>query len=250
MSSKTPKTHFGFQDVPVAEKAQLVADVFHTVAGRYDLMNDLMSLGFHRLWKRYTLNLSRVKAGDTVLDIAGGTGDLTQKFSKIVGQNGNVILADINESMLKTGRDKLIDLGLIHNIFYAQANAEALPFPDKTFDCITLAFGLRNMTDKSKALESMRRVLKLGKPLLILEFSQPVLPLLQKLYDAYSFSVLPKLGELMTGSKDSYQYLVESIRKHPDQETLKNMILEAGFDHCDYVNLSGGIVCLHRAYHL
>ncbi|MDX2164656.1 MAG: bifunctional demethylmenaquinone methyltransferase/2-methoxy-6-polyprenyl-1,4-benzoquinol methylase UbiE [Gammaproteobacteria bacterium] len=239
-------THFGFQEIPAQEKAQRVADVFHTVASRYDLMNDLMSFGLHRLWKNYTLNKSLVHKGHNVLDIAGGTGDLTQGFSKKVGNTGAVYLADINDSMLHMGRNKLIDLGFTDNIHYVQANAEKLPFKKNYFDCVSISFGLRNVTDKEKALKSMYETLKPGGILLVLEFSKPVLPLIEKLYDQYSFHVVPKLGELITGSKDSYQYLVESIRKHPDQESLKNMILEAGFENCEYFNLTGGIVCLHR----
>lgn len=247
MKNPENTTHFGFQDIPTAEKAKRVADVFHTVASRYDLMNDLMSFGLHRLWKNYTLNKSGVRAGHTVLDIAGGTGDLTKGFSKKVGDTGNVYLADINDSMLHMGRNKLIDAGFANNIYYIQANAECLPFQKNYFDCISIAFGLRNVTDKQKALHSMYQTLKPGGILLVLEFSKPVLPIVEKLYDQYSFSIVPKLGEWVTGSKDSYQYLVESIRKHPDQENLKQMILEAGFDQCEYFNLTGGIVCLHKA---
>ncbi|HEV2614937.1 MAG TPA: bifunctional demethylmenaquinone methyltransferase/2-methoxy-6-polyprenyl-1,4-benzoquinol methylase UbiE [Gammaproteobacteria bacterium] len=247
-NNETSTTHFGFQEVPVEEKAKRVADVFHTVAERYDLMNDLMSFGLHRLWKNYTLSKSHVRTGQVVLDIAGGTGDLTKGFSKKVGPTGSVYLADINNSMLMMGRNKLIDLGFANNIFYTQANAESLPFKKNHFDCISISFGLRNVTDKNKALRSMYETLKPGGVLLILEFSKPVLPILEKLYDQYSFNIVPKLGELITGSKDSYQYLVESIRKHPDQESLKQMILDAGFEKCEYFNLTGGIVCLHRAY--
>ena len=245
-NTENPTTHFGFQDIPTNEKAKRVADVFHTVASRYDLMNDLMSFGLHRLWKNYTLNKSLVRTGQHVLDIAGGTGDLTKGFSKKVGPTGSVHLADINNSMLHMGRNKLIDLGFSDNIYYTQANAECLPFKSNYFDCVSISFGLRNVTDKNKALKSMYDTLKPGGILLVLEFSKPVLPILEKLYDQYSFKIVPKLGELITGSKDSYQYLVESIRKHPDQENLKNMILDAGFDSCDYFNLTGGIVCLHR----
>ena len=250
MNRHSSTTHFGFQEVPVEEKAKRVADVFHTVAERYDLMNDLMSFGLHRLWKNYTLSKSHVHTGQVILDIAGGTGDLTKGFSKKVGPTGAVYLADINNSMLQMGRNKLIDLGFANNIYYAQANAENLPFKNNYFDCISISFGLRNVTDKNKALKSMYDTLKPGGVLLILEFSKPVLPVLQNLYDKYSFNIVPKLGEWITGSKDSYQYLVESIRKHPDQETLKNMILETGFEKCEYFNLTGGIVCLHRAYKL
>lgn len=248
MNPDPSTTHFGFQEIPTEEKAQRVADVFHTVASRYDLMNDLMSFGLHRLWKSYTLNMSHVRSGHMVLDIAGGTGDLTKGFSKKVGPEGLVYLADINNSMLTMGRNKLLDQGFVQNIFYVQANAETLPFKQNYFDCISISFGLRNVTDKNKALKSMHGSLKPGGVLLILEFSKPVLPLLEKFYDQYSFKIVPQLGEWITGSKDSYQYLVESIRKHPDQESLKQMVLEAGFDRCEYFNLTGGIVCLHRAY--
>ena len=246
--NKAQTTHFGFETVPAAEKAKRVADVFHTVANRYDLMNDLMSLGLHRLWKQYTLSTSPVRPGQTVLDIAGGTGDLAKGFLKKVGSTGSVYLADINNSMLTIGRDKLLNQGFFQHLFYIQTNAESLSFKDNYFDCVSMGFGLRNVTDKEKALASIYRVMKPGGCLLILEFSHPVLPLLKNLYEKYSFSFLPKLGEWITGSSDSYRYLVESIQRHPDQETLKNMILNAGFDQCDYTNLTGGIVCLHKAY--
>ena len=246
MNDKT--THFGFQDVGWDEKAGKVADVFHSVAGKYDLMNDLMSLGIHRLWKRYTIELSGVRPGNRVLDIAGGTGDLAAKFSRMVGSEGEVVLADINDSMLKVGRERLADRGVAGNVRFVQANAECLPFPDDYFDCITIAFGLRNVTDKEKALRSMFRVLKAGKPLMVLEFSKPTIKPLAPVYDAYSFRILPKLGKLITGDSESYKYLAESIRMHPDQETLKNMMQDAGFIQCDYHNLSAGIVALHIGY--
>jgi demethylmenaquinone methyltransferase/2-methoxy-6-polyprenyl-1,4-benzoquinol methylase len=245
MTSNT--THFGYQEIPVEEKAQRVGEVFHTVAGSYDLMNDLMSFGLHRLWKKTALEASYVRPGQYVLDIAGGTGDLARGFLKKVGDDGTVYLADINASMLNIGRNKLLDSGFHRNLFFIQADAEKLPFPDNFFDCMSIAFGLRNVTRKELALQSMLRTLKPGGRLLVLEFSKPVLPLIQTLYDKYSFNLLPKLGEWIAGSAESYQYLVESIRKHPDQETLKEMILQAGFDACDYTNLTGGIVCLHRA---
>lgn len=248
MDNDSNTTHFGYQEVPIADKAKRVAEVFHNVAEKYDLMNDLMSFGLHRLWKHYTLQKSGVCIGQTVLDIAGGTGDLTKEFLKKVGSHGAVYLSDINNSMLAMGRNKLLDKGLVKNCRFVQANAEQLPFADNTFDCIAIAFGLRNVTYKDNALAAMYRALKPGGNLLILEFSQPVLPLLQKIYDKYSFSILPKLGEWVTGSAESYQYLVESIRKHPDQQTLKSMTLQAGFDQCNYYNLTGGIVCLHQAY--
>jgi demethylmenaquinone methyltransferase/2-methoxy-6-polyprenyl-1,4-benzoquinol methylase len=242
------KTHFGYQDVDAAAKAGMVGQVFDSVASKYDVMNDLMSFGVHRLWKRFTLDQSGVRPGQTVLDIAGGTGDLAGQFSKRVGQGGLVVLADINASMLFTGRDKLLDKGLIDNLDYTQANAEDLPFADESFDCITIAFGLRNVTDKDKALRSMNRVLKPGGRLLVLEFSKPVLPLLSKAYDAYSFAALPMMGKLIANDAESYRYLAESIRMHPDQETLKGMMDEAGFVKTKYHNLTGGIVALHKGY--
>ena len=245
---KDDKTHFGFQQVPVAEKARRVADVFHSVAARYDIMNDLMSGGIHRLWKRFTIEMSSVRPGQRVLDIAGGTGDLTTKFSRIVGPEGLVVLADINDSMLRVGRDKLIDQGVADNVFYAQADAQYLPFPDNIFDCITIAFGLRNVTDKDLALASMHRVLKPGGRLLVLEFSRPTSPTLEKLYDQYSFRVLPAMGKLVANDPDSYRYLAESIRMHPDQKTLKHMMRKAGLDRVDYHNLTGGVVALHRGF--
>ncbi|MEE8058353.1 MAG: bifunctional demethylmenaquinone methyltransferase/2-methoxy-6-polyprenyl-1,4-benzoquinol methylase UbiE [Pseudomonadales bacterium] len=239
-------THFGYKIVDRDKKAELVAGVFHSVAAKYDLMNDLMSAGVHRLWKRFTIELSGVRPGHSVLDIAGGTGDLAAKFSKLVGSDGRVILADINDSMLNVGRDKLIDQGIIGNIEYAQANAECLPFADNTFDCITIAFGLRNVTDKNSALCSMLRVLKPGGRLLVLEFSKPGNALLSKAYDAYSFNILPIIGKLITHDGDSYRYLAESIRMHPDQETLKTMMEDAGFARCEYYNMTGGIVAVHK----
>lgn len=239
-------TDFGYQQVAVSEKAAKVADVFHSVAARYDLMNDLMSGGIHRLWKRFTIELSGVRPRHRVLDIAGGTGDLALKFSKLVGPEGRVILADINASMLAVGRDRLIDAGRLDNLDFVQADAQHLPFADDSFDCVTIAFGLRNVTDKNLALQSMFRVLKPGGRLLVLEFSRPGNPLLSKLYDDYSFQVLPRLGKLITSDADSYRYLAESIRMHPDQETLKNMLGDAGFQNVSYHNLTGGIVALHR----
>jgi demethylmenaquinone methyltransferase/2-methoxy-6-polyprenyl-1,4-benzoquinol methylase len=208
-------------------------------------MNDLMSMGIHRLWKKQTIDMSGVREGHTVLDLAGGTGDLTMKFSQLVGPEGQVILADINDSMIKVGRDKLIDKGVVGNVNYVQANAENLPFPDNTFDCITIAFGLRNVTDKQTALESMARVLKPGGRLLILEFSKTENSLLTKAYDTYSFNILPKIGKLVADDEDSYRYLAESIRMHPDQETLKGMLEQAGLVNCRYNNMTGGIVALH-----
>ncbi len=215
---------------------------------KYDVMNDLMSFGIHRLWKRFTIDCSGVRRGQTVLDLAGGTGDLTAKFSRLVGETGKVVLADINESMLKMGREKLRNIGVIGNVEYVQANAEALPFPDNTFDCITISFGLRNVTDKDKALRSMYRVLKPGGRLLVLEFSKPIIEPLSKAYDAYSFHVLPRIGSLVANDADSYRYLAESIRMHPDQDTLKAMMQDAGFESVDYYNLTAGVVALHRGY--
>lgn len=247
MSEQNEKktTHFGYQDVPVEEKVKRVADVFHSVAGKYDLMNDLMSGGIHRLWKRITIDQSGVRRGHQVLDIAGGTGDLTRKFARMVGQEGKVVLADINDSMLKVGRDKLLNSGVAGNVEYVQANAECLPFEDNTFDVITIAFGLRNVTDQNAALASMLRVLKPGGKLMILEFSKTDNPALTKLYDFYSFNILPQMGKAIAGDSDSYRYLAESIRKHPDQDTLKGMMETAGFVNCRYQNMTGGIVALH-----
>ncbi|WP_105102466.1 bifunctional demethylmenaquinone methyltransferase/2-methoxy-6-polyprenyl-1,4-benzoquinol methylase UbiE [Microbulbifer pacificus] len=239
-------THFGYQQVPVEEKAGRVADVFHSVAARYDVMNDLMSGGIHRLWKRFTIELSAARPGQTILDIAGGTGDLTARFSRIVGPTGKVVLADINESMLKVGRDRLLDRGIAGNVETVQADAQYLPFPDDTFDCITIAFGLRNVTDKDLALRSMLRVLKPGGRLLVLEFSKPESKLLEKVYDQYSFRLLPFMGKLVADDADSYRYLAESIRMHPDQETLKGMMSDAGFVDCEFHNMTGGIVALHK----
>lgn len=241
-------THFGFKSVPAEQKVAMVADVFHSVAAKYDIMNDVMSMGIHRLWKRFTIDCSGVRPGQQVLDLAGGTGDITALFSKRVGPSGKVILADINESMLNVGRDKLRDLGLINNIEFVQANAEALPFADNSFDIISIGFGLRNVTDKDAALRSMFRVLKPGGRLLVLEFSKPTHDWLSKAYDLYSFRLLPFMGQLIANDKESYQYLAESIRMHPDQETLKDMMVTAGFAEVSYHNLTGGIVALHRGY--
>ncbi|RLD08264.1 MAG: bifunctional demethylmenaquinone methyltransferase/2-methoxy-6-polyprenyl-1,4-benzoquinol methylase UbiE [Chloroflexota bacterium] len=240
-------THFGYQEVVTEDKEKHVAGVFHSVASKYDLMNDLMSMGVHRLWKRFTLHTSGVRRGAKVLDIAGGTGDLALRFSKMVGSTGKVVLADINASMLNVGRDRLTDEGITGNIEYVQANAESLPFPDNSFDCISIAFGLRNVTDKDKALRSMFRVLKPGGQLLVLEFSKPA-DWLAPIYDLYSFKLLPKLGKLFTQDEESYRYLAESIRMHPDQQTLKQMLDDAGFERTEYHNLSAGIVALHSGY--
>ncbi len=246
--SNDKTTHFGYQNVPVQEKQRRVGQVFHSVAQKYDLMNDLMSLGIHRLWKRYTIEMSAARPGQKILDLAGGTGDLTMKFSRIVGEQGTVVLSDINESMLNVGRDKLIDHGYAGNVEYVQANAECLPFADNTFDCITIAFGLRNVTDKQQALESMTRVLKPGGRVLVLEFSKPTNPTFEKIYDRYSFTLLPLMGRVVANDADSYRYLAESIRMHPDQKTLKHMMQKAGLDRVDYHNLTGGVVALHRGF--
>ena len=244
MSEKT--THFGYETVDAKEKAGRVAGVFHSVADNYDLMNDLMSAGIHRLWKHMTIEMSGVRKGHKVLDIAGGTGDLAAKFSKIVGSEGSVVLADINESMLKVGRDRLIDRGITENVTFSQADAQYVPFPDNTFNVITIAFGLRNVTDKNMALRSMLRVLKPGGKLLILEFSKPTSSLLSKIYDTYSFNVLPRLGKVFANDSDSYKYLAESIRMHPDQSSLLHMLDSAGFENTDFHNMTGGVVALHR----
>ncbi|CAA0082593.1 Ubiquinone/menaquinone biosynthesis C-methyltransferase UbiE [Zhongshania aliphaticivorans] len=239
-------THFGYKTVDTQDKVKMVAGVFHSVAAKYDLMNDLMSGGVHRLWKRFTIELSGVRTGNAVLDIAGGTGDLAAKFSRLVGPSGRVVLADINDSMLTVGREKLTNKGIVGNIEYVQANAECLPFPDNSFDCITIAFGLRNVTDKDAALRSMNRVLKPGGRLLVLEFSKPVNPVIGKLYDRYSFDILPKMGQLVANDPESYRYLAESIRMHPDQDTLKGMMSDAGFVEVRYHNMTAGVVAVHR----
>ncbi|MBI0153650.1 bifunctional demethylmenaquinone methyltransferase/2-methoxy-6-polyprenyl-1,4-benzoquinol methylase UbiE [Gilliamella sp. W8128] len=242
------KIDFGYTQVLKQDKVKRVAEVFHSVADKYDVMNDLMSFGIHRIWKKITIEYSSVRKGQKVLDLAGGTGDLTAKFSQIVGDEGLVVLADINESMLKVGRDKLRDKGLFNNIEYVQANAEELPFSDNYFDCITISFGLRNVTDKQKALQSMWRVLKPGGRLLILEFSKPQYQILNKAYDLYSFTMLPLMGKIVANDADSYRYLAESIRMHPDQKTLKKMMEDAGFVDVKYHNMTGGIVALHTGF--
>ena len=236
-------TDFGFEKVPEDEKAKRVGGVFDSVARNYDIMNDLMSLGLHRVWKRFAIEQSMVRAGERVLDVAGGTGDLAREFARRVGDTGTVILTDINGSMLGVGRDRLIDAGVVVPV--AQCDAERLPFPSNTFDCVTVAFGLRNMTHKDAALADMLRVLRPGGRLVVLEFSRVWKPL-APLYDAYSFQVLPRLGKAVAGDADSYRYLAESIRMHPDQETLKAMMYAAGFDKVDYFNLASGVVALHR----
>jgi len=246
--NRSENTDFGFQQVPWKEKAQRVRAVFDSVADRYDLMNDLMSGGAHRLWKQFTLSLTGLREGQRALDLAGGTGDLAAGLARQVGDRGLVILSDINGSMLERGRDRLTDRGVVANLQYVQANAERLPFANSQFDCVTMGFGLRNVTDKPAALASIYRVLKPGGQLLVLEFSQPVVPALARLYDVYSFSVLPVLGKAVAGDADSYRYLAESIRKHPDQETLVGLMKTAGFEDCRYHNLMAGIVAVHRGY--
>ncbi len=241
-------THFGYQKVAAAEKAGKVAGVFDSVAGKYDVMNDLMSLGIHRLWKRFAIELSGVRAGERALDLAGGTGDLTQRMLPRVGPKGLVVLSDINASMLREGRRRLVDEGLVGNTAYVQCDAEQLPFPDQSFDCIIIGFGLRNVTHQHRALAAMRRALKPGGRAIILEFSHPVAPGLKPIYDLYSFAVLPALGRLVANDAASYRYLAESIRMHPKQEALLRMMEEAGFERCQYFNLSGGIVAVHRGY--
>ena len=238
-------THFGFQSVAEKEKAKKVGEVFHSVAKKYDVMNDVMSAGLHRVWKRFAVELSGVKAGDAVLDIAGGSGDLSKLFAKKVGPNGQVILTDINASMLGVGRDRVLDAGFA--LPAVQCDAEKLPFADGQFDCVIVAFGLRNMTHKDVALKEMQRVLKVGGRLLVLEFSKVWQPL-SKLYDIYSFKLLPQMGKWIANDAESYQYLAESIRMHPDQETLKQMMIDAGLSKVDYYNLSAGVVALHKGY--
>jgi len=241
-------TDFGYQRVPRGDKARRVRGVFDSVASRYDLMNDLMSGGTHRIWKHFTLALANLRAGQRALDVAGGSGDLAAGLARQVGARGLVVLSDINAAMLARGRDRLIDEGFVGNVACVQADVERLPFPDNTFDCITIGFGLRNVTDKAAALAAMRRALRPGGQLLVLEFSHPRVPGLKPLYDAYSLRVLPWLGRLVAGDEASYRYLAESIRMHPDQEALLKMLQEAGLEGCRYHNLSGGIVAVHRGY--
>jgi len=243
-------TDFGYQEVPVAEKAARVRAVFESVAGNYDLMNDLMSGGLHRVWKHFTLAQTGLRPGQRALDVAGGTGDIAAGMAKQVGPSGMVVLTDINAAMLGEGRDAMMDRGVVGNMRFSLANAERLPFPDSSFDCVTIGFGLRNVTDKAAALRSMTRVLKPGGQLLILEFSHPTAPGLKPIYDAYSFSVLPWLGKVVAKDADSYRYLAESIRRFPQQDALLDMMQDAGLEQCRYHNLSGGIVALHRGWRL
>ena len=243
------KTHFGYKSVPTGDKADLVRGVFDSVADRYDIMNDLMSAGLHRLWKRFTIDQAAARRGDVILDLAGGTGDLAREFSRKVGKEGHVVLADINAAMLRQGRRRLIDAGIAGNVTIAQVDAQALPFDRSSFDCITMAFGLRNVTDKDAALASMYRVLKPGGKAMILEFSEPN-KAIKPAYDLYSFKVLPMLGRLVADDPDSYQYLAESIRMHPNQKTLQTMMESAGFERCRFHNLAAGIVALHIGYRI
>lgn len=245
---QTEKTHFGYEQVDVDQKADRVAGVFHNVASKYDLMNDLMSLGVHRLWKCRAIEQLNLRLGQTVLDLAGGTGDLTAKISKKIGNEGRVILSDINSSMLETGKDRLLDMGIFSNVDFVLADAEKLPFESNMFDRMIIGFGLRNVTNKLAALKSMYRTLKPGGKALVLEFSKPTIPGLKPIYDAYSFQILPRLGKLFANDADSYRYLAESIRMHPGQEELKSMMQEAGFEDCRYENLSGGIVAIHAGF--
>ncbi|RME33782.1 MAG: class I SAM-dependent methyltransferase [Gammaproteobacteria bacterium] len=248
MSAQT--THFGFREVPVEEKHRLVGRVFDTVAGRYDLMNDLMSLGAHRLWKRFAVARTGLRPGQRALDLAAGTCDVTARLHRLTGEEGLVVASDINASMLSIGRDRLLDRGIARGVSFALADAQALPFRDGSFDAVTIAFGLRNVTHQDRALAEMYRVLRPGGTAVILEFSKVVLPLLTRIYDEYSFRVIPCLGEKVTGDRESYQYLVESIRRHPDQETLRAMMERAGLGLNRYYNLSGGIVAVHQGYRL
>ncbi len=241
-------THFGYRDVPAADKQKLVGEVFSSVAGKYDVMNDLMSFGVHRLWKRHFVATSGIRKGDRVLDLAGGTGDIAALLLPRVGKQGEIVVADINAAMLHAGRDRLLDRGLLDGLRWAQVNAEALPFPEASFDAVTIAFGLRNVTDKDRALCEMHRVLKPGGRALILEFSRVNQDWLKPLYDFHSFRVLPRIGKLVAHDESSYRYLAESIRKHPDQATLKAMMEAAGFRNVAVRNLSAGIVAIHRGY--
>ncbi len=245
---KEETTHFGYEDVAVGEKAGRVRGVFDSVASKYDVMNDLMSMGVHRLWKKQAIEMSGVREGWSILDLAGGTGDLSLQFSKIVGPEGRVVLSDINASMLEQGRERLVNEGVLGNVEYAQINAEQIPFADNSFDCVTISFGLRNVTDKAKALRSIYQALKPGGRLLVLEFSKPTNEQFRSIYDFYSFNILPVIGKVVANDEDSYRYLAESIRMHPDQDTLRGMMDEAGFGRTEYFNMTGGIVALHRGF--
>lgn len=247
---KQDSADFGFEQVDRQEKTRRVGEVFSSVASRYDLMNDLMSFGIHRAWKRYAVHIAQIKPGAKVLDVAGGTGDMSVLFHRAAGEQGAVIVSDINSAMLNEGRDRLLDRGISKGLQYVQANAEALPFRRNSFDCVCIAFGLRNVTDKNAALRSMYENVKYGGSVVILEFSKVVLPVLKQLYEKYSFQFIPRLGELITNDRDSYRYLVESISMHPDQETLRDMMSEAGFSRVEYYNLTGGIVAIHKGYKL
>jgi demethylmenaquinone methyltransferase/2-methoxy-6-polyprenyl-1,4-benzoquinol methylase len=249
-SRRSETANFGFEEIPTGEKQARVREVFDSVADRYDVMNDLMSAGLHRTWKRFTLARTGLRPGQRALDVACGSGDLGQGMAHQVGPGGLVVLSDINAAMLAHGRDKLINGGVVSNVAYAQANAERLPFTDNSFHCVTIGFGLRNVTDKDAALAAMYQVLKPGGRLLVLEFSQLQVKALQPLYDLYSFKLLPRMGKAVANDADSYQYLAESIRMHPDQETLKEMMQQAGFERCRYFNLAGGIVALHQGFKL
>lgn len=249
-SDDASTTHFGFRDVPVGEKQKLVGEVFSSVAGNYDLMNDLMSLGIHRVWKRYFVATAQVRPGDRVLDLAGGTGDIAALLRERVGEAGSLVLGDINGDMLRVGRDRMTDRGNVRGFEYVQCNAQALPFPDGSFDLVTIAFGLRNVTDKDAALREMHRVLRVGGQARVLEFSEVKADWFKPIYDFHSFQILPRLGKLFANDSDSYRYLAESIRKHPAQDTLKGMMDAAGFERCSYKNLSGGIVAIHTGYRL
>ncbi len=246
MKEKT--THFGYEEIPISEKTKKVEQVFSSVATKYDIMNDVMSAGLHRIWKRIAIHHLNLRPGQHILDLAGGTGDLTRHISPRIGTSGQVILADINADMLAVGKDRLLNLGLYNNISVQQVNAEELPFSSNHFDRTIIGFGLRNVTDKDKALQEMYRTLRPGGKLIILEFSHPTSSILQKLYDSYSFSLLPKMGSLIANDADSYQYLAESIRRHPNQATLEDMLMSAGFEDTGHTNLTGGIVAIHRGH--
>ncbi len=248
MNDLVKTTHFGYKTVAIEEKEKMVGEVFTSVAAKYDIMNDFMSMGVHRLWKRHFVLTCGVEAGARVLDLAGGTGDIAKLLAPIVTQKGHIIVGDINQGMLDVGKERLIDAGLFGLVTTQQMNAEELPFAEDTFDLITMAFGLRNVTDQQKALNEMYRVLKPGGKLMVLEFTQVNLKFLAKIYDFYSFKILPEIGQIVAKDRDSYQYLAESIRKHPNQAKLKAMFEQAGFELCKAENMSGGIVAIHTGY--